>query len=153
MMEEVNVQYSRVNSLLKMHQAEIIEEGAQIGEVAVKLGEAYQPKQHFALTDELKFPFKLQQAFIDKYRQEACKQKINAGLFGQLADGKLNILLSKFDKEEHSFIQGILAAAQLAGGFSSGKYERIYQKTYSGALTQMEQKLKAVFDPQFILNR
>lgn len=107
----------------------------------------------FALSDELKFPFTLMQRFAEGFYPLAAELGVEAGLFGQLAEGKAGVRFSSFGPAEQQFTERLLSWAVEIGGFSSGKYRRIYGECGEGALFELEQRVKKSFDPFLILNR
>lgn len=107
---------------------------------------------NFVLTDEYKLAFTRQEEFINQFYAIAEKFALQAGLFGQLAEGKLNIALSR-PEPECGFLDAVRQAVIQAGGIAAGKYDRLAGRFGRGALAVLEQRAKAAFDPQMILNR
>lgn len=110
----------------------------------------YRPESNYVLTDECKIAFTRQEEFIKEFYAIAGSFSIQAGLFGQLAEGKLNIVLPSL---ECGFIDEVLKAVGQTGGISAGKYDRLAGRCGRGALAVLEQRAKAAFDPYRILNR
>ncbi|QDR79154.1 FAD-binding oxidoreductase [Sporomusa termitida] len=122
------------------------------GRLASQWAALYRPGGNYVLTDEYKLAFTRQEEFIKQFYAIAEKFAVQAGLFGQLAEGKLNIALSRPEPEQ-GFIDAVLQAVIQAGGIAAGKYDRLAGRRGRGALAMLEQRAKAAFDPKMILNR
>ncbi|WP_371360940.1 FAD-binding oxidoreductase [Sporomusa malonica] len=150
--DEVSEQCCNTTALIKKHGGTISETATGCGQAALTWSTLYQPSANYVLTDEYKMAFTRQPEFITAFYELAQSSRIKAGLFGQLAEGKLSIALAAPQPEE-AFIQAVIKAVTQAGGISSGKYDRLTGKRGSGVLAELEQKAKAAFDPKQILNR
>lgn len=107
----------------------------------------------FALSDELKFPFTLAPRFVEGFYRLSAEFGVDAGLFGQLAEGKINVRFATFGDAEKAFTERLLSWTVEMGGFSSGKYRRMNGDQGEGPLFELEQRVKQSFDPLLILNR
>ena len=104
----------------------------------------------FILTDEYKIPYNRQAEFIANAYQIFHNRQIVGGLFGQLGEGKIHLLFPTFGPNEKAAITVLIALAELVGGVSSGKYQRLYTDNKLG---ELEQRVKDSFDPKHLLNR
>lgn len=106
-----------------------------------------------ALSDEFKFAFTLAPRFVEEFYRLAAEFGVEAGLFGQLAEGKINVRFATFGDAEKAFTERLLSWTVEIGGFSSGKYRRMKGDQGEGPLFELEQRVKQSFDPLLILNR
>jgi glycolate oxidase len=150
--EEASEQCQSATALIKKHGGTIREASDGTGQTAMKWSTLYRPSHKYVLTDEFKMAFTHQEEFIKAFYTIANNSLIQAGLFGQLAEGKLNVAFAASQPED-SFIDEVTKAVIQAGGISSGKYARLTGKLGSGVLAELEQRAKAAFDPKRILNR
>lgn len=104
----------------------------------------------FILTDEYKIPYNRQAEFIANAYDIFDNRQIVGGLFGQLGEGKIHLLFPTFGPNEKAAITDLIALAELVGGVSSGKYQRLYTDSKLG---ELEQRVKDSFDPKHLLNR
>ncbi len=139
-------------TLIKKHGGIIREEYDGSGQTAIKWRRLYCPAEKFIVTDEYKMAFTAQTEFIRAFYQAARRRGIKAGLFGQLAEGKLNIVLDTVTPD-NAFLAKAAGAVAAAGGICAGKYDRLAGNKPAGVLAVLEQRAKAAFDPQQILNR
>jgi len=149
--EDVLEQYQIAAALIKKHGGAIREAADGCGQTAVSWDILYRTSDKYILTDEFKMPFNCQQQFINAYEAIAKDNRIKSGLFGQLAEGKLNIAFAS--PPDDSFITEVSKLVTQAGGISAGKYARLTGKPVSGTLAKLEQQAKVAFDPKRILNR
>jgi glycolate oxidase len=150
--EEASEQSQSAIALLEKHSGTIQEASDGCGQTAIKWSMLYQSGDKYVLTDEFKIAFTRQEEFIKAFCAISRNRCVQAGLFGQLAEGKLNIALAA-PEPEAGFIDAVTKAITEAGGISAGKYDRITGKRGSGVLAELEQRAKAAFDPKKILNR
>ncbi|SDE22077.1 FAD-binding oxidoreductase [Sporomusa acidovorans] len=150
--EDVDEQCQSAAALVKKHNGAICEAYEGDGQTAVKWSELYRSADHYLLTDEYKMAFTCQAEFMQAFGEIAKNSGVEAGLFGQVSEGKLNIAF-KAARPDDAFIGEVAAAVKQAGGISSGKYARLQGKCPSGILGELEQRAKAAFDPQQIINR
>lgn len=141
--EEVEKQCSEINRLAEVSNA--VENQAIAIEELLASG--------FTLNNELKFPFTVMDRFIEGFYPLAAEFGVEAGLFGQLAEGKVDVRFPAFGPKEKQFTERLLSWAVGIGGFSSGKFRRICGDCGEGALFELEQRVKKSFDPFLILNR
>lgn len=150
--EEVDEQVQMLSSILKKHQG-LLAAAESDDFIRNAFAQLYMPQKGYALIDELKFNFQTQKQFADDFQTAAMQHHAEAGLFGQLADGKVNIMFANMGNTEHSFIKEIQHRAVQLGGFSSGKYAHCFGLPRSGPMDALYLRLKQMFDPQIILNR
>lgn len=105
------------------------------------------------LLDEFKVPYSNVDQFADKVKQAMQEYNWEGGLFGQLADGKINLYLKKADPRINSFIAKLQEEACALGGAVSGKYERLHGAGGNGKLAVLERNFKQRMDPAQIFNR
>jgi glycolate oxidase len=149
--EEVSRQYDTVTSLLaKYRPASPDEYGINIFGDG-KLKELFSPPRGYVLADELKIRRTDVFSFIDTFYKMAAGSGISAGLFGQLAEGKLNIFLEGLSPGSSDFIRQIISIPAGEGVYSSGRFNRMLGLSPAGPLVQTEQTLKRLFDPDDIL--
>ena len=102
------------------------------------------------LADELKIRRTGVFRFIDNFYRMAAERGIRAGLFGQLAEGKLNIFLEELTAGSTEFINHIISISPAEGVYNSGRFSRMQGSGPEGPLVQTEQSLKKLFDPDDI---
>lgn len=150
--EEVSEQGQKTAGLIKKQGGTILETADGSGQTAAKWSRLYRLMDNYVLTDDCKVPFTRQAEFIQAFYGITRQQGVKAGLFGQLAEGKLNIAFSALLPED-AFISELMKALKQAGGCSAGKYDRLAGKQGTDILAGLEQRAKAAFDPKHILNR
>lgn len=150
--EEVDEQWPVVEQIIAQQGGKLAGEDSQQLAVAA-LEELYNASRGFALTDELKFPFAVQQSFVEQFYALTEKKKVAAGLFGQIGEGKLHLYVETLAAPQHTLIKAALDLARQAGGCVAGKYQRLYGDGGSGPLYELEKRLKRAVDPQNVLNR
>lgn len=150
--EEVTEQYQNADTLSKKHGAKVLESYEGSGQIPAKWTHLYQNTEKYLLTDEYKLAFTHQGDFIEAFYQIAKDHGVTAGLFGQIAEGKLNIACAAAQPDKR-FMEAVSAAVKQAGGVLAGKYDRLTGKSQSGILAELEQRVKLRFDPKQILNR
>jgi hypothetical protein len=149
--EEVSRQYDTVMSLMaKYRPASPDEYGINIIRDG-KWKELFRPSRGYVLADELKIRRTDVFSFIDTFYRMAAESGISAGLFGQLAEGKLNIFLEELSAGSTDFIRQIISIPAGEGVYSSGRFNRMLGLSPAGPLVQTEQTLKRLFDPDDIL--
>lgn len=139
-------------TLIQKHGGIIREETDGSGHNATKWRRLYRQVEKYIVTDEHKMAFTAQREFIGTFYRTALLCGIKAGLFGQLAEGKLNIVLDTATPD-NVFLAKAAGAVAAAGGICAGKYDRLAGKKPAGVLAVLEQRAKAAFDPQHVLNR
>jgi FAD/FMN-containing dehydrogenase len=148
--EEVSRQYDTVMSLLaKYCSASPDEYGSDISGNE-KLKELFMPSRGFVLADELKIRRTETFRFIESCYKVAAESGISTGLFGQLAEGKLNIRLEDLPERNADFIKRIISILPAEGGYSAGRFNRMLGLDPVGPLVQIEQSLRKQFDPDDI---
>jgi glycolate oxidase len=150
--EEVDEQYQKADTLSKKHGGKVLESYEGSGQTPGKWTHLYQNTDKYILTDEYKLAFTRQGEFIRAFYQIRKDSGVTAGLFGQIAEGKLNIACSSA-QPDNGFMEAVGAAVKQAGGVLAGKYDRLGGKAPSGILAVLEQLAKLSFDPKQILNR
>jgi glycolate oxidase len=150
--EEVTEQWQKATALLTKQGGTIQETADGCGLAAAKWSALYQPSDHYVLTDDCKVAFTGQAKLITAFYQLAQRSGVNAGLFGQVAEGKLSIALAA-SQPEQGFLDEVIKAVTQAGGISAGKVHRLSGKNPTGVLAELEQRAKIAFDPKQILNR
>lgn len=149
--EETDEQYQSAMALIKKHSGTIHEVYDESGQTAAKWSVLYRSGGKYILTDEYKMAFTAQAEFINAFYETAKRLGKKAGLFGQVSEGKLNIVFAE-PKPDDTFIEEINTVVKRVGGIAAGKYDRLTGKTQSGVLAELEQRAKAQFDPKLILN-
>ncbi|CVK18651.1 FAD-binding oxidoreductase [Sporomusa sphaeroides] len=150
--EESGEQCQNAAVLIQKHGGTIRERNEGRGQTASRWSALYRCADKYVLTDEYKMAFTRQAEFISLFYELAGRRGVKAGLFGQVAEGKLNLVFAGV-QPEHAFIEELAAALIRAGGVLAGKYDRLTGKCRSGPLAELEQRAKAAFDPKQILNR
>jgi len=150
--EEVAEQYQNADTLSKKHGGKVLESYEGSGQTPIKWTDLYQSTDKYILTDEYKLAFTRQEEFIKAFYQISKDSGVKAGLFGQIAEGKLNIACATA-QPDNRFMEAVGAAVEQAGGVLAGKYDRLAGKGQSGILAELEQRAKLSFDPKQILNR
>lgn len=151
--EETSEQYHKTDFFIKKYDGTIIETSDDCTQTAIDWSRLYRPNNKCVLTDEFKMAFTGQENFITSFYHLSQKEAVKAGLFGQLAEGKINIA---FDAPSYNegFIGELMKMSAAAGAISSGKYNRITGKNNNNeTLANLEQRVKLAFDPNLVLNR
>ncbi|MBP1763884.1 MAG: glcD: glycolate oxidase, subunit GlcD [Firmicutes bacterium] len=107
----------------------------------------------FWLLDELKSPYTTMETFAAKVAKLLGEKGVKGGLFGQLADGKINLYLSQKAEISKDMITALQAEAYALGGAASGKYDRLYERKTNSPLAALEIAFKQRIDPQQIFNQ
>lgn len=149
--EEVAEQCQSAASLIEKHGGTIRESYEGRGQTAIRWSKLYRCTDNYVLADEYKMAFTRQAEFISGFYELARRRGVDAGLFGQLAEGKLNLMFAG-PQPDHAFIEELTAVLTQAGGALSGKYGRLTGKYQNSPLAELEQRAKAAFDPKQILN-
>lgn len=110
-------------------------------------------EEGFWLLDEFKVPYPVVNKFAETVKKAMQEYNWEGGLFGQLADGKINLYVKKADSRINSFIAKLQAEVCVLGGAASGKYERLYGTGGNGKLALLERNFKQRMDPALIFNR
>ena len=150
--EEAEEQCQQAVILLQKRGGTIRERYEGSGQTASRWRALYRCTDKYVLTDEYKMAFTCQAEFISLFYELAGRRGVEAGLFGQVAEGKLNLVFAGA-QPEHALLAELAAGLLQAGGALSGKYDRLTGKDRSGPLAELEQQAKAAFDPKRILNR
>ena len=146
--EETAEQQAAAVRLAGKYGASICE--ADAGQRPAVWSRLYQAAAIRLVTDEYKLKFTCQAEFIRSFYDITKQSGIAAGLFGQVAEGKLDIALAAEPAE--AFLAAVSAAVRKSGGIASGKYERLAGKRPTGGLARLEQRIKQALDPQQLLN-
>ena len=149
--EEAGEQCQNAAILIRQHGGTIRESYAGSGQTASRWSALYRCADKYVLTDEYKMAFTHQAEFISLFYELVGRRGVKAGLFGQVAEGKLNLVFAG-PEPDHAFIAELAAILMQAGGALSGKYDRLTGKCRSGPLAELERRAKAAFDPKQILN-
>jgi glycolate oxidase len=148
--EEVSRQHETVKSLLTKYRSVSPDEyGINIFKNG-KWKELFTPSCGYVLADELKIMRTEAFRFIDKFYKLAVERGIRAGMFGQLAEGKLNIYFEDLSPRNSDFIKYIISILPADGGYSAGRFNRMLGLSPAGPLVQIEQSLRRLFDPDDI---
>lgn len=150
--EEVSEQWKNTEIFIKKYKGAICEVSDGCSEMASKWSCLYRSTDKYVLTEEIKMPFTAQGEFYKIFYEKAKTSRVKASLFGQLAEGKLNIVFAETYPQD-MFIENIIEAVEPAGGVSSGKYGRLTGKRPAGILAELEHRAKTALDPKRILNR
>lgn len=110
-------------------------------------------EEGFWLVDEFKIPYPVVKQFSEAVNKAMQENTWEGGLFGQLADGKINLYVKKPDSRINSFITKLQDEARSLGGAASGKYERLHGTGGTGSLAVLERNFKQRMDPAQIFNR
>lgn len=115
-----------------------------------KIIDLYEGKNVFTLTDELKFLYTDEKQFVKNFytRKDA---NTAVGLFGQPAEGKINLCFANKESCSEEIVANITHYAQSCNGFIAGKWQRVVGKIPDGPLQKVEENLKNLFDPLGIL--
>ena len=148
--EEVAVRQRELEGRLAEFGAEKLAAAAEVEEAVRPLARAYAAIDT-VLTDELKLPLSSQAAFVSELETWAAEQNIEAGVFGQIGEGKLNLIFADWGEAEHRLIRKALETAERHGGWSAGKYRRLYGGGSAGGLGQMEMRFRRMIDPDGVL--
>ncbi|HWR38539.1 MAG TPA: FAD-binding oxidoreductase [Patescibacteria group bacterium] len=149
--EEVAALEQRLDSLLAERQGVTVAAGNALEAVLGPLIQGYSAEAA-ALTDELKLPLTAQPAFVEEVKTMAEINRVKMGVFGQIGEGKLHLALSAWGDDEHRFIRDVLAATVRHGGWSAGKYRRLYSGDEAGPLDFLEKRLRKLLDPDAVLS-
>lgn len=110
--------------------------------------------EDFWLLDELKLSYPSITALADRFAGELLQHRLNGGLFGQLADGKIHLYLNQsLSPTIRTVIANLQAETESLGGAASGKYARLYGIPSSNPLDVLETTIKKCLDPELIFNR
>ena len=141
------------------HGAQIAELLQQSGGKTVALEEELpdfsfmeQDDSKLVLIDEFKIPVTSVLEFIIKATASIKKNGIQGGLFGQVADGKINLYCAKHSSTERKLIEEMQNIAQTLNGAATGKYARLFGEPTPGKLHEVELALKHKLDPMNIFN-
>ncbi|MEN6567885.1 MAG: FAD-binding oxidoreductase [Veillonellales bacterium] len=107
----------------------------------------------FWLVDEYKIPYPGMKQFSAAVKKAMDEYNWEGGLFGQLADGKINLYVKKADSRITNFITRLQDEARALGGSASGKYERLYSAGGTRNLVLLERNFKQRLDPALLFNR
>lgn len=111
-----------------------------------------QDDNKLVLLDEFKVPITSVSEFIIRTTTSFKQNGIQGGLFGPVADGKVNIYCQKHSTAEKKMITEIQTLAQALGGAATGKYTRLFAERTPGKLIELENALKKTLDPMNIFN-
>lgn len=110
-------------------------------------------EEGFWLVDEFKIPYPVMKRFSEVVNKAMQEYTWEGGLFGQLADGKINLYIKNPDSRINSFFTKLQDEARALGGAASGKYERLHGMFGTGSLAVLERNFKQRMDPAQIFNR
>jgi len=110
-------------------------------------------KEGFWLLDEFKIPYPAVNKFAETVKKTRQEYNWEGGLFGQLANGKINLYVEKIDSRINTFLAKLEDEARALGGAASGKYGRLYGAGGTGNLAMLEKNFKQRMDPAQIFNR
>jgi len=150
--EDAEEQQHKATIICKKYHGTIRESYEGVGEIPAKWGDLYRSSDKYVLTDEYKLAFTRQAEFIKAFYAITGSSGVQAGMFGQVSEGKLNIAFAAA-QPDNAFIEAVVTAVKHSGGISTGKYDRLTGKGPSGILAEIEQRAKIAFDPKQILNR
>ncbi|MBP2664443.1 MAG: glcD: glycolate oxidase, subunit GlcD [Firmicutes bacterium] len=150
--EEAAEQYHSATILSNKYGGTIRESYEGVGQTPAQWSVLYRSSDKYILTDEYKLPFTCQAEFIKAFYEITKNTGVQAGLFGQASEGKLNIAFAAAEPND-TFLELVTTAVKQVSGISSGKYDRLTGKGASGVLAKLEQQAKIAFDPKQILNR
>jgi glycolate oxidase len=151
MPEEISQQWEVVSHLFDKFHAQCSDAAKMNGDEFGKWAEVLASSNGLIVADDLKIKPTAQWSFIDKFYLSTRDEKTSAGLFGQLAEGKLNVYLSADAPNKTDFIRKVISIILAEGGYSSGRFNRMLGLTPAGPLVPVEEKLKQLFDPYGIL--
>ncbi|MDD4600232.1 putative FAD-linked oxidoreductase [bioreactor metagenome] len=146
---EVNDYAAAVNKMLTVCKAK----NAAVKAKLPDLSYLETKEEGFWLVDEFKIPYPGVSKFAETVKKALKENNWEGGLFGQLADGKINLYVKKADIGTNIFITKLQDQARALGGVSTGKYERVHGAGGSGALAVLEKNFKQCMDPAQIFNR
>ncbi|MHC1745922.1 MAG: FAD-binding oxidoreductase [Negativicutes bacterium] len=126
---------------------------AAVSATIPNLSELEENADGFWLLDELKVPYTAVEAFSAKLVKLLGEKRTKGGLFGQLADGKIHLYLEQNPQQSKGIITALQAEVYVLGGYSSGKYARLYERASNSPLAALENVFKQRIDPQQIFNR
>lgn len=107
----------------------------------------------FWLLDELKVPYTQMESFTARSSAIFGEKRVMGGLFGQLAEGKVQLFLDMKPEQCKDIITALQAAAGALGGASSGKYKRLYEHGMNSQLAALENAFRKQIDPHQIFNQ
>lgn len=146
---EVNAYAAAVDKMLTAYKAKKLDTATPLPDVSyLEAGE-----EGFWLLDEFKVPYSAVNTFAETVKKAMQEYHWQGGLFGQLADGKIDLYIEKTDSRINSFITKLQEEARALGGAASGKYERLSSGNASGILAVLEKDFKRRMDPAQIFNR
>jgi glycolate oxidase len=148
--EDVGEQWAKTSAILNKLPAETQEDLTLVTGEMLKWQHVFAPAKDYALTDELKFRYTDQAAFLQAFY--ALKEnKMAVGLFGQIAEGKLNVYFGDRTIPDLADVVEILSVALQSGGYSSGKYYRLSGLALTDSMLAVEKTLKKMIDPADVL--
>ncbi len=103
------------------------------------------------LLEEMRVPYGSIDAFIKKFYAWKAEKSIQAGLFGQLREGRVHVCID--GKRKESIVSDCIEMAVQAGGIGTGRYDRSCGLSEKGIFGQIEASMRRLFDPQQVLNR
>jgi len=149
--EEVAQKWEIISHLLeKFHAVNSRVSGTDHNDASAWTGLFTSPKG-LIVADDLKVKTTALWSFIDKFYTLAKDENILAGLFGQIAEGKINVFLDGDAPNRLEFLKRVISVISVEGGYSSGRLNRTLGLATTGPLVPIEQGLKQLFDPHGIV--
>lgn len=149
--EEVEQQWLIVEDLLENKKAvSVTSQDDEFTETGL-FSDLFTPSSGFALIDEFKIKYSDQSKFVDQFYSAVHRSGVRAGLFGQIAEGKLSVRFADKVEKCTGLIDSLTQIVSDMNGFSSGRYKRLLGSAPTGVLAEIEERLKKFFDPKGIL--
>ena len=149
--EEVAAQHDKLLKILQAMTAVLREDTLGAGEQPGRWSQLFREQEQPVLLEELRIPYQASGDFWQRFQTWKAKQGHNAGLFGQIREGRIHVYFADGTNNADS-IQELISLAQEATGCSTGRYAR-QQGGGGGVLGEIERRMKQAFDPQLLLNR
>ncbi len=103
------------------------------------------------LLEEIRVPYAGMDAFVKKFHAWKKENSCKAALFGQLREGRVHLCLN--EKEKENAVNSCIEMAVQSGGISTGRYARSCGLADEGLFSQIEARMRQLFDPRQVLNR
>jgi len=151
MTEEISQKWGVVSHLLDKFHATYRDEPKISGDLSDEWTDMFTSSQGLIVADDLKVKPTAQWGFIDKFYSLAHSERVSAGLFGQIAEGKLNIFVHSDVPNKFDFLRKVISIVSAEGGYSSGRCNKMLGLAPIGPLVPIERGLKQLFDPYGVL--